>query len=181
MKVSKYIYVMFMLLTFNVLGCSNEKPEEKAPQKSQDSSVNDDRAKAPGFTLVSTTGEKVSLSDYLGKIVVLDFWATWCGPCRMGVPDLVSIQNKYKDKLVVIGISLDSEPTIKNVIPFMEEYSVNYPVVYGTNEVVIDYGYIQAIPTTFIIDEEGNVADSFMGLIPKAELEKKIKSVIKGS
>jgi peroxiredoxin len=63
----------------------------------------------------------------------------------------------------------------------MEEYSVNYPVVYGTNEVVIDYGYIQAIPTTFIIDEEGNVADSFLGLIPKVELEKKIKSVLKGS
>lgn len=184
MKMIKHIFVLFVILSFNAFGCSNERSEENTPENNldeQNSSVNKNEIKAPGFTLVSTKGEKISLSDYVGKVVILDFWATWCGPCRMGVPDLVSIQKEYKDEVVIIGISLDSQPTIENVIPFMEQYSVNYPVVYGTNQVVIDYGYIQAIPTTFIIDEEGNVVDKFVGLIPKATLVNKIKSLISKS
>lgn len=175
---SKYIYIMFMLLSLNVLGCSNEEPEEKVIQKSKNNVVDNDGTKAPDFTLVSTSGEKISLSNYAGKVVVLDFWATWCGPCRMGVPDLVSIQKEYKDEVVIIGISLDNQATVGNVIPFMEQYKVNYPVVYGTNEVVVNYGYIQAIPTTFIIDKKGNIADMQVGLVPKASLVNKIKSLI---
>jgi thiol-disulfide isomerase/thioredoxin len=137
-----------------------------------------DGKKAPNFTLTSTNGQNISLSDYAGKIVILDFWATWCGPCRIGVPDLVEIQDEYKDQVVVIGISLDQDNTKPNIIPFIEEYKINYPVVYGTREVIIDYGYIQAIPTSFIIDGDGNIIDRYIGLVPKSHYVNKIKNLL---
>jgi cytochrome c biogenesis protein CcmG/thiol:disulfide interchange protein DsbE len=136
--------------------------------------------KAPDFTLTSTDGKKIKLSDYKGKIVILDFWATWCGPCRMGVPDLVEIQKEYKDKVVIIGISLDQGRTLNDVLPFMKAFKINYPVVYGTEQVVTDYGNIEAIPTTFILDAKRNIVDKFVGLVPKANYVNKIKSLIKG-
>jgi peroxiredoxin len=98
----------------------------------------------------------------------------------MGVPDLVEIQKEYKDKVVIIGISLDQGRTLNDVIPFIKEYKINYPVVYGTEQVVVDYGYIEAIPTTFILDTKRNIVDKFVGLVPKANYVNKIKSLIKG-
>ena len=139
-----------------------------------------DDNKAPDFTLTSTDGKKIKLSDYKGKIVILDFWATWCGPCRMGVPDLVEIQKEYKDKVVVIGISLDDDRTKGDIIPFMKAFKINYHVVFGTEQVVIDYGNIEAIPTTFILDKKGNIIEKYVGLVSKSTLVDKIKSLIKG-
>ncbi|MCH8046408.1 MAG: TlpA family protein disulfide reductase, partial [Planctomycetes bacterium] len=107
-----------------------------------------DEINAPAFTLTSTNGKQIKLSDYKGKIVILDFWATWCAPCRKGISDLIEIQKQYKDNVIIVGISLDQQNTISNVIPFMKEFGINYPVVYGNEKVVVDYGYIQSIPTT---------------------------------
>src|SRR3990172_316950 len=129
--------------------------------------TNDDEIPAPDFMLTSTDGKQIKLSDYKGKIVILDFWATWCGPCRKGIPDLIEIQKEYKDNVVIIGISLDQGNTINNVIQFMKEFGINYTVVYGNEKVVADYGNIQSIPTSLIIDENGNVVDGFVGLVPK--------------
>lgn len=134
--------------------------------------------KAPDFILTSTDGKQINLSDYKGKIVILDFWATWCAPCRKGIPDLVEIQKEYKDNVVIIGISLDQQNTISNVIPFMKEFGINYPVVYGNEKVVADYGYIQSIPTSFIIDAKGNIVNSFIGLVAKEAYAKTIKNLI---
>jgi thiol-disulfide isomerase/thioredoxin len=155
---------------------TNGKPKEEA---SLSESASD--KKAPDFILSSTEGNEIKLSDYEGKIVILDFWATWCGPCRMGIPDLVDIQKQYKDKLVVIGISLDQAATVKQVIPFIKEFSINYPVVYGTEKVVVDYGYIEAIPTTFILDPQRKVVDKFIGLVPKSVYVDRIEKMIKGN
>ncbi len=177
-KVSKHIFLVFFIAaTLNVLGCS-KKNEPEQNQKENSGALIQDETKAPGFTLVSTDGKKINLSDYKGKIVILDFWATWCGPCRRGVPDLVSIQKTYKDKVVIIGISLDDERTKKNILPFMKEYGVNYPVVLGTSEVVANYGNIQAIPTSFIIDQKGNVVDKYVGLVSKEIYLGRIKTLI---
>ncbi len=177
-KVSKNILLVFFIAaTLNVLGCSKEnKPEQNRTDNA--SALTQDETKAPGFVLVSTDGKKINLSDYKGKIVILDFWATWCGPCRRGIPDLVSIQKTYKDKVIVIGISLDDERTKKDILPFMKEYGVNYPVVLGTSEVVANYGNIQAIPTSFIIDQKGNVVDKYVGLVSKEIYLGRIKTLI---
>src|SRR3972149_3015087 len=183
MKLTKYFFItLFMMLTLNAFSCSRESSEENATLEDQmNEQVKDNKNKAPDFNLVSTDGKKINLSDYKGKIVILDFWATWCGPCRMGVPDLVSIQKEFKDKVAVIGISLDDKRTMDDILPFMKEYGINYPVVYGTNQVVVDYGYIQAIPTTFIINAKGFIVDQYVGLVAKEKYVNRINSLMKES
>jgi len=161
----KVFLLSFFLLSLNILGCSKENNEQS--EQVHKTNVVQDTKKAPDFTLLSIDGKEINLSDYKGKIVILDFWATWCGPCRRGVPDLVSIQKSYGDKVAIIGISLDDERTKNDIIPFMKEYGINYPVVYGTSDVVRNYGNIQAIPTSFIIDQEGNIIDKYIGLVSK--------------
>jgi cytochrome c biogenesis protein CcmG, thiol:disulfide interchange protein DsbE len=162
----KIFLAVFIAIALNVYGCS--KANENQPEQNQNNfNTSQEEKKAPVFTLVSTDGKNINLADYKGKVVILDFWATWCGPCRRGVPDLVSIQKNYGDKVVIIGISLDDDRTKKDILPFMKEYGVNYPVVYGNSEVVINYGNIRAIPTSFIIDQNGNIVDKYVGLVSK--------------
>jgi peroxiredoxin len=123
---------------------------------------------APDFELHTIDGEVIKLSDYLGKIVIIDFWATWCGPCRMAIPELVDLQNEYKDDLVIIGISLDQPYTQGNLKPFIENYDINYPIVLGTLEVVEAYGNIRGIPTSFIVNQKGEIVNKFTGYVPKS-------------
>lgn len=138
-----------------------------------------DKNKAPDFVLKSFDGKTVKLSDYKGKVVIIDFWATWCPPCRKGIPDLISIQNEYKKDVVIIGISLDSEKTIKDVPGFVKSYQINYPIVYGNEKVVTDYGGIEGIPTAFLVDRKGNIVDKHVGLVPKDTYVNKIKELLK--
>ena len=135
--------------------------------------------KAPEFSLKSVDGKTVKLSDYKGKVVIIDFWATWCPPCRKGIPDLISIQNEFKDKVVIIGISLDREKTIKDVPGFVKNNGINYPVVYGDDKVIIDYVGIQSIPTSFVVDKNGTVVDMHVGLVSKDTFVNKIKELLK--
>lgn len=133
-------------------------------------------AQAPDFTLTTTEGRTIMLSDYKGKVVIVDFWATWCPPCRRGIPDLVSLQNEYKNDVVVIGISTDQN-TRADVPSVMQQMNINYPVVFSTPELVEDFGGIEAIPTTFIIDRSGVIVDKHVGLVPKSVLSEKIQSI----
>ncbi|MCF8241248.1 MAG: TlpA family protein disulfide reductase [Melioribacteraceae bacterium] len=132
---------------------------------------------------VRTTGETISLSDYEGKVVLLDFWATWCPPCRRGIPDLIDLKNTYGSQgFEVIGISMDGFTrggrTKQDVVPFMEEFGINYPIVYGTPRIADLYGGVQSIPTSFIIDREGRVFSRHVGLVPKSTYEDEIKQLL---
>ncbi len=135
--------------------------------------------KAPDFSLKSVDGKVVKFSDFKNKIVIVDFWATWCPPCRRGIPDLISIQNEFKNDVVIIGISLDGDKTIKDVPGFIKDYGINYPVVYGDEKTVIAYGGIEAIPTSFVIDKKGNIVDQHVGLVDKNVYVNKIKELLK--
>lgn len=183
----KYTLIIFLftIITFTVYGCQNQKVENTGNDVSineNTSSLNpEDGRKAADFDLKTLEGKSVKLSDYKGKIVIVDFWATWCPPCRKGIPDLVELQKEYKDKLVVIGISLDQQNTIKDLAPFIKNYGINYPVVLGTQQVVSDYGNIQAIPTSFVIDQSGNIVDTHVGLVPKSTYSEKINKLLKKS
>jgi thiol-disulfide isomerase/thioredoxin len=187
------IFSLFLISTFTLFGCTGntEKSEggkAEDPLFAANTSVNEipaeevnagKAAKAPEFKLTGIDGKEVKLSDYKGKIVILDFWATWCGPCRRGIPDLVSLQKEYKNKLVVIGISLDKvSGTDKDVKPFIKEYKINYPVIWGNEKVTKDYGDIQAIPTSFVINQDGNIVDKHVGLVPKEAYVSRIKSLL---
>jgi cytochrome c biogenesis protein CcmG/thiol:disulfide interchange protein DsbE len=136
--------------------------------------------KAPAFSLKSTDDKNISLADYKGKVIIIDFWATWCPPCRKGIPDLIAIQNEYKDDVVIIGISLDRD-TKNDVVPFVKNYGINYPVVFGNEDVANKFGGIQAIPTSFVIDKKGNIVDKHVGLVAKSVYTDKIKSLLKKS
>lgn len=140
-------------------------------------------SKAPDFTLLNMDGETLLLSDYSGKVVIIDFWATWCGPCRKGIPDLIKLKEDYSDKGVeVIGISLDGitrdGSTVNDIVPFIKEFNINYPIVQGTNKIVKDYGSIRSIPTSFVIDQKGNIVSRYDQLVPHSVYETIIKKLL---
>ena len=133
---------------------------------------------APAWELKDLDGKAVKMSDFEGKVVILDFWATWCPPCRKEIPGFVELQKQYGDKgLVVIGVSLDEEgPSV--VKRFNEQNNVNYPVVMGDEKVVKAFGGVEGIPTTFIIDRKGNIVKKHVGFAAKEVFEKEIKELL---
>lgn len=134
---------------------------------------------AADFSLRTPDGKQLKLSDLKGKVVLLDFWATWCPPCRKGIPDLVELKKKYGSKgFEVVGISLDRDNTIADVVPFMKNYKINYPVVYGDAAVIGNYGNISSIPTSFLIDRSGKIVSSHEGLMQKTVYEQEIEKVL---
>jgi peroxiredoxin len=129
---------------------------------------------APDFELPDVNGKKVKLSDFKGKVIILNFWATWCPPCRAEIPGFIELYKKYKDKGVeIIGISLD-EGGVKDVVPFMKEFGINYHILIGNYKVTQDYGGIRGIPTTFVIDKKGNIRAKYVGYRPKEVFERDI-------
>lgn len=130
------------------------------------------------FTLPDLEGNEVKLSDFKGKVILLNFWATWCGPCKAEIPGFVELQKKYKDDLVVIGFSVDD--TVEKAKAFATEYKMNYPVLLGLGreEVQDAYGPIWGIPASFVIGRDGKVCKRHMGIAPKAVFEKEIKALL---
>ncbi len=168
------------MLAFSINTFCTDKNDNKIKSSTTENKiVNPDENKAPDFTLKSFDGKTVKLSDYKGKVIIIDFWATWCPPCRKGIPDLISIQNDYKNDVVIIGISLDGEKTLKDVPGFVKSYAINYPIVYGDDKVVAAYGGIEGIPTAFVVDKKGNIVDKHVGLVPKDTYVNKIKELLK--
>jgi thiol-disulfide isomerase/thioredoxin len=135
---------------------------------------------APVWRLKDVNGQVVDSAQFKGKVVVIDFWATWCGPCRMEIPGYAELQRKYgKDGLVIIGVSLD-EGGPEVVKPFMAKFQINYPIVMGDDTVQAAFGGMEAIPTTFLIDREGRVRDRKQGAEPTETYEQKVLAVLKG-
>ena len=120
------------------------------------------------FTMKDIDGKQVSLSSYKGKVVLLNFWATWCGPCKAEIPGFVEIQEKYKDKLVIVGFSVDD--TAEKAREYATQYKMNYPILLGEGreDVQDAYGPIWGIPASFIISKDGRVCRKHLGIAPKA-------------
>jgi len=134
---------------------------------------------APAWKLKDLDGKVVSSEQFKGKVVVIDFWATWCGPCRMEIPGYIELQKKYgKDGLVIVGVSLDEKgPSV--VKQFAEKFGVNYQMVMADEGIVEAFGGIEAIPTTFIVDRSGKIRDRKIGAEPTAEYEKRLLAFLK--
>src|SRR5713101_4410722 len=132
---------------------------------------------APDFKLTSLDGKPVTLADSHGKVILLNFWATWCGPCRAEIPDLVELQNKYKDRLQILGLVVDDgdQDAIKE---FVEKFGINYPVALATNDIRMQYGGIAALPTSFVLDAEGRIVQKHEGLRDPILYETEIRSLL---
>ena len=136
------------------------------------------RKAAPAFTLKDAEGKTVSLADYKGKVVLLNFWATWCGPCKIEIPWFVAFEQKYKEKgFSVVGVSMDEEGW-NTVKPFLAEEKINYRVLLGNDSVGTLYGGVDSLPTTFVIDREGNIAATHIGLVSKSDYEDEIVQLL---
>lgn len=156
----------------SVIGLPSFIPSAQAADVSASSKA------APAWELKDVNGKTVKASDFDGKVVILDFWATWCPPCKAEIPGFVELQKQYGDKgLVVIGISLDEQGSAV-VKPFMKQFEMNYPVVMGDAKIVQDFGGMEGLPTTFIIDRTGNIVASHVGYAPKETFEKEITPLL---
>jgi thiol-disulfide isomerase/thioredoxin len=134
---------------------------------------------APPFTLVDLNGKKVSLADYKGHPVVLNFWATYCGPCKLEMPWFQDLQNKYKDKgLVVLGLDQDFGMEVKEVAAASKRVGVTYPILMPNDAVSKNYQLSDYIPETFYVDKSGKIVDETIGAHSKDELEADIQKAI---
>jgi len=188
MKKSAIIFAGLILLSVAGINCNGgqkNNTKQAATQVKQTKQTEKTAQKetsaqnlAPDFSLKDINGKTITLSDYRGKVVIIDFWDTWCPPCRRGIPAFIELYNDYKDKgLVIIGLAFGREGEQK-VKDFAKEYGMNYPVAVATRQVGEAYGPIRSIPTAFIISKKGEAMKRYIGLRPKSEFEHDIQYLL---
>jgi len=163
-----------LLFAFTLCGAQAKEPSVKKAKKEK-AAVG---YNAPDFVLESTDGKEVRLSDFKGQVILLDFWATWCPPCRFSTPVLAELDKKYREKgLIIIGISLDDDHS--EVKPYMEDNEIEHIMLYSDDK--IDRLYrIRSIPSFFLIDSEGIIVKQYEGYHPRLEKvwEKEVKKLL---
>jgi len=161
------------LAGFYLLGGNTSKAEKGPVSTLPPSEIS---GAAPAFTLTDLSGRPVSLADYRGKVVILDFWATWCPPCKKEIPDFIDLQSQYGPHGVqIVGIALDEPDKVK---AFAQQNGINYPVLLGNEAITVTYGGIEGIPTTFVIDKKGKIVNRFEGFRPRSVFEAEIKKLL---
>jgi peroxiredoxin len=178
---SNRLFVRFLQIgvtaaCLGVVACSMYE----ADNRFEKASVKDEKARkmAPDFTLKDAAGKQVRLSDFKGKVVLLDFWATWCGPCNIEIPWFKDFERKYKDRgFEVLGVSMDEDGWAA-INPFVKMKQINYRVLLGDDRTGDLYGGLDALPTTFVIDRDGRIASVHVGLSGKKEFEDAIEKLL---
>ena len=164
MRARSFLHAFFtvLIVAIGFLVCSSQVQAETATP----------------WSLKDLDGKTVNLSDFKGKIVVLNFWATWCPPCRREIPDFVSLQKEYQGKgVVIIGLSVDSaQPS--EVAAFVKKVGINYPIVMSSDEIAQKYGAGEGIPVTCFIAPDGTIASSQLGMVDKDYLETQVKKLL---
>jgi len=132
---------------------------------------------APEFSVTDIDGKKLSLSDYRGKVILLDFWATWCTPCRAEIPHFVEMQQKYGPQgFQVVGISMDDDA--KPVKEFYRQFNMNYPVAVGDDKLAQSFGGVLGLPVNFIIDREGRIHAKYLGATDVSVIDKAVSALL---
>lgn len=150
------LFLFVLIVTVNGMRCSGRQKE----------ATHADLQIAPDFTLNDLNGRTGKLSDYRGKVIILDFWATWCGPCHMLIPHFNDLYTKYKEAgFEIVGVALD-QGGAKLVKPFVEKHSIAYTNFIGNHDVAMKYGGLRGIPTTFVLTKEGRIFKKYVGVPP---------------
>lgn len=167
-----------VLLTGSLLGCIIYWSWPARPAKAASLKPDGERHAAPDFALKDADGKTVRLSDYKGRVVLLDFWATYCGPCKIEIPWFMDFERRHKDQgFSVLGVSMDDDGW-DAVKPFVLDVGINYRVMVGNDSTAEKYGGIEALPTTFLIDRDGKIAAVHVGLTSKSEIENAIEQLL---
>ncbi len=170
--------LVLAVTTALLVGCFLEGCSSSTSVKAASVKPDRDRKQAPDFALKDADGKVVHLADYRGKVVLLDFWATWCGPCKIEIPWFMEMQRKHKDRgFEVLGVAMDDEGW-ESVKPFVSELGVNYRILMGNDTTAQLYGGVDALPTTFLIDRTGRIAAVHVGLASKKDFEDGIEQLL---
>jgi peroxiredoxin len=136
------------------------------------------RKPAPNFSLKDADGNAVNLADYRGKVVLVNFWATWCGPCEAEIPWFIEFEKKYKDRgFAVLGVSMDDDGW-KSVRPYVASHKINNRVMIGSEVVSQQFGEIDSLPTSFVLDRQGRIASNHVGLVDKVDYQNEIVKLL---
>jgi peroxiredoxin len=173
MKKKIFVILVIMLLGATIfVGCSTQTSSSNSNNSSSNSSVdNTSRAADPDFSWKDASGNVIKLSELKGKVILIDFWATWCGPCKMTIPHVEALYERYKDNkdVIVLGISVDDPSTAQNVPSFIKQNGMQYLVVSDSNGSVSSLYGVSSIPRFFIIDKNGRIAKTITGYDPNME------------
>ncbi|MGH9830307.1 MAG: TlpA disulfide reductase family protein, partial [Blastocatellia bacterium] len=131
----------------------------------------------PAFDAKDLDGNPISTAEWKGKVVLVTFWATWCPPCREEIPMLIGLESRYKDRLQIVGVSLDDDPP-SEVKQFVQKEGINYPVVMATRKIVAEFGGVPALPTSFVVNQDGNVVQKHVGLYPPTVYDNEVRSLL---
>lgn len=165
------VLAIFAAITI-VCSCSGSSATKAASKGAKE------RKPAPEFTLTDANGSSVKLSDYRGKVVLLNFWATWCGPCALEIPWFIDFEQQYKSKgFEVVGVSMDEEGW-SAIKPYITEHKMNYRVLLGNDSVSQLYGGVESLPTSFVIDRDGRIASVHVGLAERNEYMNEIQNLL---
>ncbi len=168
----RYAAIAGVAALLGIVACSPSRPSRPLARKASN------RKPAPNFVLKDASGKVVQLADYKGKVVLLDFWATWCGPCKIEIPWFTEFERKYKDRgFEVLGVSMDDDGW-KSVTPFVQEKKINYRIVMGDDKTGDQFGGLEALPTTFVIDRYGRIASVHVGLTNKKDFSDAIEELL---
>lgn len=193
LKQIKYFWVAFLTASM-ISGCSAEKNQssrsetevtvnqsaatngnmERSVRKAEDGTLGE----LPDYEFDTLKGESVKLSDYRGKILMVNFWATWCGPCRKEIPELVKLKEKYGDQgFEIVGVALDDEG-FEVVKPFLQQFDINYTIVADDYSYGNELGGIYMVPTTYLVNKDGKIAFRKIGEITVENIEPKIAELL---
>ncbi|HZV13007.1 MAG TPA: TlpA disulfide reductase family protein [Candidatus Kapabacteria bacterium] len=184
MKFTISLVIIAFCIVLGTLGAAPSDPSSVLYKENisfvQNITPSTDKNGATNFSWFNAKGKTVSLNDYKGKVVFINFWGTWCPPCRRELPDIVALSKQYKGKVQFIGIALErsKENVLENLYSFAKGNGMEYEILVGTQELANAYGGITGVPTTFIVDKSGKIVASTVGMQSRDAFEKMIKEAL---